>query len=92
MAACAVIRVGRRRREARGGTGRFRSPRGRIRERQSRLRLQSSTGRFMYCIMRHEDRRDIDEREKRQRSEREEAYSAVLTKKIETARAVASRW
>jgi len=45
----------------------------------------------MYCIMRHEDRRDIDEREKRQRSEREEAYSTVLTKKIETAQAVVSR-
>jgi len=73
MIVCTVMSVGRRGREvaeAQGGTSLLRRTRGRMQERQ--LRLQSSTARSMYCIMRHEDLQDTDEREERQSSERKE--------------------
>ena len=65
---CTVISVVRRRHEVRGGTSGVRMARGRIRE---QLRLQSSTARSTYCIMRHKDRRDINEKEKRRSGERQ---------------------
>ena len=48
--------------KARGGTSGFRKAHGE--NSRTAVEVQSSTARSMYCIMRHEDCGDIDEREK----------------------------